>query len=446
MKIIYPWQLIVFILLITVTTAMTRPSTRIRSQDGFRINIEEDTTQEHIFVSLNQQSIDQIEPTLLSHTTTISDCILLPPEEPPFSTSGWTTDFTRHTVPWSEIGSGGPPKDGIPSLNTPIFESIEDAKSWLSDQHPIIVVQHDGEARGYPLSILMWHEIVSDTVGGMPVTITFDPLTYGSAVFKRELDDTTYDFGTTGKLRFSSNIMYDRQTESWWQPFNGKGIVGERATAHLTSIPSQIVSLATFTDVYTDSLVLSNETGFRRDYGRNPYSGYSSTSRPFLFRGELDDRLPAMARVVGVMMDMQIIAFPFSTLETAKVINHELGNIPFVVFHQEGTVDALDASAIDASRDIGSVAVFNRQLGDQTLTFQVTNEGQFQDIETESIWTITGGAIEGSLTGETLGPVTYLEPFWFAWAAFYPATGIYSDISPLPGMDNQIWLPIVSNN
>ncbi len=130
------------------------------------------------------------------------------------------TDFENRSIELDEILSGGPPKDGIPSIDDPVFVPAATMDD-LPDLEPVISVVVDGEARAYPLRILMWHEIVNDTVNGMPLTITFCPLCNTGIVFEREIDGVVYDFGTTGKLRNSDLVMYDRQTESWWQQFLG---------------------------------------------------------------------------------------------------------------------------------------------------------------------------------------------------------------------------------
>jgi hypothetical protein len=134
----------------------------------------------------------------------------------PFSTAGWKTDFSKHSVPFEEILSGGPPKDGIPAIDRPTFVSVDDADRWLGDLEPIVVFAHDGEVRGYPWQILIWHEIVNDVVGGLPVSITYCPLCNTAIAFDRRVGDRVLDFGTTGKLRHSDLVMYDRQTETWW--------------------------------------------------------------------------------------------------------------------------------------------------------------------------------------------------------------------------------------
>jgi hypothetical protein len=141
------------------------------------------------------------------------------------------TDFSRHSVSLAEIKSGGPPKDGIPAIDLPRFERLERGKpsGWsvgLGGTEPVIALSVGDDARAYPLRILIWHEIANDTVGGAPVTVTYCPLCNAALVFERVVDGRVIDFGTTGKLRNSDLVMYDRQTESWWQQFTGEAIVG----------------------------------------------------------------------------------------------------------------------------------------------------------------------------------------------------------------------------
>ena len=231
------------------------------------------------------------------------------------SARGWKTDFSRHTVPYSEILSGGPPRDGIPPVDDPKFITPEDASAWLGDQEPVIAFELNGDSRAYPLQILTLHEIVNDVVGGVPVAATFCPLCNAAIVFDRRLDGVVYDFGTSGNLRRSDLIMWDRQTESWWQQFTGEGIVGELAGKKLTILPASIISFSDFRAANPQGIVLSRDTGFKRNYGRNPYAGYDRADNPpFLFRGDLDGRLLPKERVATFTIGDVDAAFPFSAL------------------------------------------------------------------------------------------------------------------------------------
>jgi hypothetical protein len=142
----------------------------------------------------------------------------------------WETDFSISSVPLSEIVGGGPPKDGIPAIERPRFISIREADKWLYEKDPLLVVEIDGQVKGYPIGILIWHEIVNDELAGIPIVVTFCPLCNAALVFDGRLGDRVLDFGTTGRLRQSDMVMYDRQTESWWQQAVGAGM-GSRAEA-----------------------------------------------------------------------------------------------------------------------------------------------------------------------------------------------------------------------
>jgi hypothetical protein len=198
-----------------------------------------------------------------------------PEDEPPAGAEAeFATDFAMHSVPYSEILSGGPPKDGIPAIDDPRFVRVEDADSWLEPKEPIILFQMGDDVRAYPIQIVMWHEIVNDTVGGVPVVVTFCPLCNTAIAFERTVEGRELTFGTTGRLRFSNLIMYDRQTESWWQQATGETIAGEFTGRRLDFRPASIVSWADFKSAHPDGKVLSRETGFSRSYGQNPYAGY----------------------------------------------------------------------------------------------------------------------------------------------------------------------------
>jgi hypothetical protein len=335
------------------------------------------------------------------------------------------TDFSKVSIDPDEVISGGPGKDGIPSIDDPQFVSTQEAAEFLDEREPVIALEIGGEARAYPLQILIWHEIVNDTVGGRPVAVTYCPLCNSAIAFDRELDGTVYEFGVSGLLRSSDLVMYDRQTESWWQQFTGEAIVGALTGAKLETIAAPTVSFRDFRETYPDGLVLSRDTGFQRDYGRNPYAGYDTTDDPFLFGGDPDERLPAAERVVAVELNGETVAYPFSALEEARVVEDTVGGEPVVVFFQPGTVSALDESTIADSRDVGSTGVFRPEVDGRPLTF-VFEDGAVRDRDTGSEWNVLGHAVSGELEGAELPRVVHGDHFWFAWAAFKPETRIWS--------------------
>jgi hypothetical protein len=330
-------------------------------------------------------------------------------------------------VPYSDILSGGPPKDGIPAIDNPEFISVDEADEWLQPQEPVILFESGDDARAYPIQVLMWHEIVNDTVGGLPVTVTFCPLCNTAIAFDRTFDGQVLDFGTTGRLRFLNLLMYDRQTETWWQQATGEAIAGEHTGRQLTFLPAPMISWDDFKTAHPDGTVLSRDTGFVRDYGRNPYSGYDDISRPpFQLPGgsETPDVLPPMARVFTVELNGEPVAYPFEVLQEVHVVNDTTGDAPLVILWDTGTASALDDGSVAGGRDVGAVNSYSRELNGQTLTFGFDG-GQITDEETGSEWNVLGQAVSGPLAGSQLTPVVGINHFWFSWAAFKPETRVY---------------------
>ncbi|MFZ5921906.1 MAG: DUF3179 domain-containing protein [Chloroflexota bacterium] len=352
---------------------------------------------------------------------------LQPDEAPPAgAASEFTTDFSRHSVPYDEIFSGGPPKDGIPSIDDPKFETITYADLWLGDREPVILVRVGDDARAYPIQVLMWHEIVNDEVGGLPLTITFCPLCNTAIAFERQVGDRVLDFGTTGRLRYSNLIMYDRQTETWWQQADGLAIAGDLTGTQLAFYPAAIVAWSEFTQAYPEGKVLSRETGFVRDYGRNPYEGYDDVnSSPFLYQGPpTPGRLLPMARVLTVDFSGEAVAYPYDTLAELSVVNDTVGEREIVVLWQAGATSPLDEGTVAGGKRVGTAAAYSRDLDGQTLTFTFDG-GSIRDEQTGSTWDALGRALSGPLEGETLDPVVAINHFWFSWAAFRPDTRIF---------------------
>ena len=344
---------------------------------------------------------------------------------PPFLARGWKTDFSRHSVPYDEIMSGGPRRDGIPPIDNPVFISAAAPPDYMRDNEPVIALEINDEAKAYPLAILMSHEIVNDEIGGVPVSVTYCPLCNTSIVFDRRVNGQVLDFGTSGNLRNSDLVMWDRQTESWWQQITGEAIVGELTGTRLSFIPAPVVSWRDFREAFPEGAVLSRDTGFHRGYDRPPYRGYDELDRiPFLFSGAIDPRLRPMERVVGLSVGEMHMAYPFLVLEQHPVVNDTLSGKDVVVFYVGGTLSPFAKFGGSApERPVGSTAVYEPFVDGQKLMFEV-RDNVIIDAETGSKWDILGRAVEGPLAGSRLAPVVHGNHFWFAWAAFHRDTDV----------------------
>ncbi|MBB5518117.1 DUF3179 domain-containing protein [Amphiplicatus metriothermophilus] len=259
------------------------------------------------------------------------------------------TDFSRCLAPPSEFMPGGPPKDGIPAIDEPVFEQIAAAR--YDPREPVIALSIDGDARAYPLSILMWHEIVNDVVAGRPVVVTFCPLCNAAVVFDRTVEGEITTFGVTGILRNSDLVMYDRASESWWQQYTGRALVGARAGARLERLPARLISFEQFRRAYPQGVVLKPNDPRLRAYGRNPYVNYDTRGRPFNVFAEPPEGFSKMERVV-----VDDTAWRMTAIAEAGVLID--GDLRFA--WTPGQASALDAATIAEGRDVGSVVVERR--------------------------------------------------------------------------------------
>jgi hypothetical protein len=327
------------------------------------------------------------------------------------------TDFSRTTIVDSDVLEGGPPKDGIPAIDAPRFVPVQSADRWLSSQEPVFAVSADGVTHLYPVQILTYHEIVNDVVGQTPVSVTFCPLCNTGITFKRDFDGRILDFGTTGRLRFSNLLMYDRQTESWWQQATGAGVVGEYAGYQLELYPMLMIPWEIAAERYPDARVLSRETGYSRDYGTNPYVGYD-TGTPFLYRGpRTPGELNPMARVLQIVVNDERLAVPYPVVSEQLFVQASVGGESVVVFWEPGTASALDTREIASGRDVGTANAFLARHDGRELTFERHGD-EIRDQQTGSRWSASGAARSGDLTGVLLEPVVAIQHFWFSYSAF----------------------------
>ena len=336
----------------------------------------------------------------------------------------FVTDGVKHSILLDEIISGGPPKDGIPAIDNPKFVSVKEAGNFLGDEEPGLGVVIKGEARFYPYQILVWHEIVNDTIQGEPVLITYCPLCATGITFERKIPATgeVTTFGTSGKLWQSNLLMYNRtktgeeDKESLWSQVLGEAVVGEFTGIKLRILLSDTVRFGDWKKFNPNTKVLSQDTGSPRPYGNNPYGDYFTGGGALFPVANEDGRLEPKDFVLGIEINDKFKAYENRAVAKAGVINDELANVKILVVKQPETNTGV--------QEAGVVRMFERTLDGQTYSFELKNNLLF-DKETGSQWTFNGEAVNGSLKGSQLKSVSYIPGFWFSWVAVHPETELF---------------------
>lgn len=279
-------------------------------------------------------------------------------------------DGTKYLVHPDKILPGGPPKDGIPSLDNPTFITVHDADQWIKDNELVLGIIHKGIKRVYPLQILVWHEIVNDEIAGDPILITYCPLCGSGIAFERKINSETVEFGTSGKLYNSNLVMYDRKTDTYWTQIDGKAILGELTGMQLKEVSIDTVAWRDWKKEHPDSEVLSKETGFTRNYGNDPYGSYYEDSNLFFPVDNKDTTIHPKTVIFGIIVNGIYKAYQEDDLKRLKLINDTVGGID-----------------ITLQRDsAGIVKIMNQQTGEE---------------------------------------IVKERDFWFAWYAFHPDTLLY---------------------
>jgi hypothetical protein len=316
----------------------------------------------------------------------------------------------KHIVPLDQIVSGGPPPDGIPSIDNPKFLSVVDASKFLKDSDLVVGLTVNGQTKAYPLLILVWHEIINDKLGGVPVAVTYCPLCFTTQVFNRTISGHVVEFGTSGKLYNNNLVMYDRLSGSLWSQALGEGIVGTHAGESLKRIAFDLAYWKDWKQLYPNSMVLSTDTGFTRPYGVDPYGDYYTSDQLFFPISNVDKRLGLKETVVGLGNEGQYKAYVLHQIDTSKVINDKVGNKSIVLFSLYPRMVRAYVPIIDG----------------QTLDFQYnTTANKITDKQTGSEWNFDGLTVNGQMKGKQLNRLPFDEGFWFEWAAFHPQTRIY---------------------
>ena len=317
------------------------------------------------------------------------------------------TNGVKHSIPLDKIKGGGSPKDGIPSIDNPKFAEIQDSR-FMSDSDTVIGLEINGEAKAYPIFILVWHEIVNDNVGGVPVSVTYCPLCYTNQVFERIIDGQEVEFGTSGKLYNSNLLMYDRYTESYWSQALGIAVKGELTGYELNLIPFDVITWGDWKKLHPETVVLTTDTGHIRSYATDPYGNYYTEPRIMFPVEHSDDRLHSKEIIIGFNQDDIYKAYKQNDIESEIIINDTIGNTPVL----------LTSLFSENSR------AFVRIVDDDVLDFSYA-DGKIFDLQTNSEWNYDGLGISGTCQGTQLERLPIEPGFWFEWVAFHPQTLVY---------------------
>jgi hypothetical protein len=259
-----------------------------------------------------------------------------------FSGVALTTDMTKHSIPLEEILDGGPGKDGIPALIDPSFTDIAHADSSVQKSDGILVVAGE-TVKFYPYNIMVWHEIVNDTIDGTHLVITFCPLCGSAIVYEADVEGKTETFGVSGKLYNSNLLMYDAATESLWSQIGGEAVVGERTGEKLALYPSQVVSFDTVREKYPQAKILSIDSGYSRDYSLSPYGDYDDTDRLYFPVSVTDTRLPSKEIMYVVNFNEHSIAFKVKDLKPGVVARVDVAGKPLIAELKDGIIETSPA-------------------------------------------------------------------------------------------------------
>ena len=326
-----------------------------------------------------------------------------------FELAPMETDGVKHLIPLDKIRGGGPPKDGIPSIDNPVFVGVDESR-FMSDSDTVVGVEMHGETKAYPLFILVWHEIVNDRIGDVPVSVTYCPLCYTSQVFERVIDGQEVEFGTSGKLYNSNLLMYDRFTESYWSQALGLAVTGELTGHRLDLIPFDIITWGDWKTLHPDTLVLTTDTGHIRSHATDPYGSYYTEPRIMFPVEHRDDRMPPKDVILGFHQDDVYKAFRQNDIESNIVINDSVGEIPVML----------------VSLFSQNSRAFERTVDGEILDFAYTDD-KILDSQTNSEWNYDGLAVSGYYDGMQLKRMAIEPGFWFEWVAFHPNTLVFGD-------------------
>jgi len=320
--------------------------------------------------------------------------------------SGWT-------IPVGDVVDAGPGKDGIPSINAPVYQETAE-NTDLSDNDLVIGILHEGEYRAFPRDILNWHEVVNDSTNIDAYVLSYCPLTGSAMAWDVDDDSSNKQFGVSGLLYNSNLILYDRLSDSNWSQMLQESVEGSRVNELANRLQVIETSWITWKTMFPDSLVLTRDTGHVRDYDMYPYGGYRSNETLLFPVTNEDNRLHPKQQVVGIRSDSGSRVYQIAGFgETTQVINDQFEDQPVVVV---GNSQQYFGAIYSRTLDDGTILTFS-PLDDQLPNVMRDDEG--------SVWDVFGTAVTGPRAGEQLGMTNSYTAMWFAWVAFFNNAEIY---------------------
>ena len=343
----------------------------------------------------------------------------------------WNTNKNKSSVSLKEFISIIP-REALPPINIPKFLTETGASARYKPNEPFVVVVINKTEKAYPLKILMYHEVINDVIVGKPILITYNPLCNSVAVYHRKLKNHTSSvltFASSGMLRKANTVLWDWETQSWWQQITGECLVGEMQGTVLEKIPTKVLSYKQFYKNYPFGLMMSDKGEQNIKYGTNPYYKYDDITKdkPLLLTFEPSKRLPPIQRIVNIHINNISLIYPLDILQKSHVFNDKPLDNAIVIFYKEGLPSLLDEEYILESKDVGMLAVYSSNVYGQMLSFIQTNKA-IKDKETNSTWDFTGRCVQGRLKGTQLKPLHHDLHFAFAALAFYPNSLIFDEV------------------
>jgi hypothetical protein len=345
----------------------------------------------------------------------------------------WTTDTSTHKVDLSEL-TIATIKDELPTLDYPKFIHRTDKLYNFYDHEPVIAITFSGQSKAYPLSLLTLFELSNDSLGGKQLMITYCPMCNAAIVYNRKVkkDGSEYllNFGISGLLMHNDMVMYDKETNSWWEQLMGSAIVGKMTGTDLEMMPALLISAKDYFDRFPQGEILSPEgihlLGKRHNH--RPFHHLNHTDNTldttFYLPEKVDPRLPPLERVLDIHTPDHTIIFPFHVLAEKQVVNEVSDKLHYTIFYHSETVTVLDEDKLSRSKKVGSATAFRSVQGKDTFTFTKAGD-YFKDEQTGSTWDITGYCREGPAKGRQLWILPHSSHFAFAYLAFFPESIIY---------------------